>query len=167
MIFLSQDFKHVLRNRLITAVKEAGVYYLDIVRLNVIMVDNRLAVNLVEGNHALGNLARLAGAALHEHPFYPSAGIAIKWIRHGEYRREIAARESRCNSVVNAVECVHAMSFGRANDAVVGVPTVLVVDVAAWEFHTHAILVEQCRETLVCIVLRRIQDVVIIRIVPG
>ena len=167
MIFLPQDFEHVFGHRLITAVKEAGVYHLHVVGLNVIMVDNRLAVNLIEGYYTLGDLARLAGATLHEHAFYPSFGTAIERIGHGEYRREIAAGEPRCNSVVDAVECVYAMTFGRAYDAVAGVPTFLAVDVAAREFHTHAILVEQCRETLVRIVLRRIQDVVIIGIVLG
>ena len=69
VIFLSQDFEHALGHRLITAVKEAGVYYLHVVRLDVIMVDNRLAVNLVEGDYTLGDLARFAGTALHEHAF--------------------------------------------------------------------------------------------------
>ena len=58
------------------------------------MVDDSLPVNLVQGNHALGNLARLAGTALHEHALNPAVRILIERVKHREHRGEVTALEA-------------------------------------------------------------------------
>ena len=53
------------------------------------------------------------------------------------------------DTIVNAMERVHAMTLCRPDNAASRVPTALAVNIIAREFHTHTVLVEQCRETLV------------------
>lgn len=94
VILLAQDVVHVLGHGIVTAVVEAGVHDIDVVGVNVVVVDDDLAVDLVEGNHTLGKLAGLAGAALHEHALNPAVLAAVERVGHGEYRGEVAAVES-------------------------------------------------------------------------
>ena len=64
---------HVLGDRVVTTLKEARVHDLDEVGVDVVVVDDELAVDLGEGDDALGELAGLAGAALQQHAFHPAA----------------------------------------------------------------------------------------------
>ena len=132
-----------------------------------IVVDDNLAVNLIQGNHTLGDLAGLAGTALHEHAVNPSVRILVERVKHREHGGEVAALEARRDAIVNAMEGVHAMALGRMHDTVARVPAFLVVDVVAGELHAHAVLVEDWRQSLVMLVLRRIKDIIIVGIIDS
>ena len=164
VILFAQDLIHILGHRIITAIIEAGVNDLHIVGRNVIVVNDRLAIHLVKGNHALGNLAGTARTALQQHAL-PPVGATIQGIGHGEDRREITAVKSRGHAVVDGMEGVHAMGLGRAYDALARVPPPLVVDVTARILNPHAILIVQCGESFILFVLRGIQNIIVVRII--
>ena len=59
------------------------------------------------------------------------------------------------------------MGLGRAHDAVVGVPPVLVVDVVARKLDAHTVGIDDRRESLVGFVLWGVENIIVVGIMCG
>ena len=94
MVLGADNLKHVLGNRFVTSLKEAGINYLHVVGIHMIVVYNDLTVILIERDDTLGDFARFTRATLHEHTISPVLSRLEERVGHREHGGEIATRKT-------------------------------------------------------------------------